>query len=160
METTGNSIYSQSAEECGNMCRFNSDNFVVGFELTPGKSCACLVSQDSRRLTERDDRPVVRTKPLLAVFLTCCVPYTKFLALQSESRRLTLDDDMVWDYVDGQLISNGGAKCLVTWHGTVSSHDSSLVNFALTMRDCPVLVSRVQSILYSSFNRFTIAQTP
>ena len=66
--------------------------------------------------------------------------YPKFKACPSG----TPDDDMVWDFVNGQLRSNGGTKCLVTWHGTVSTHDSSLVDYRLTMRDCPVLVSRVQ----------------
>ncbi|EJK48917.1 hypothetical protein THAOC_32248, partial [Thalassiosira oceanica] len=50
----------------------------------------------------------------------------------------TPEDDLVWEYDNGQLKSNGGSKCLVTFHGTVSSHTPNDVDYRLTMRDCPV----------------------
>ena len=47
---------------------------------------------------------------------------------------------MIWTYEGGQLRTRGGTKCLVTWHGTESSHTPSLVNFDLTMRDCASVI--------------------
>ncbi|EJK46143.1 hypothetical protein THAOC_35204 [Thalassiosira oceanica] len=44
--------------------------------------------------------------------------------------------DMIWTYEGGQLRTRGGTKCLVTWHGTESSHTPSLTAPSLTMRDC------------------------
>ena len=42
-----------SADDCGSLCLYESTEYIVGFELTPGQSCHCLVSDGfpRRRLT-------------------------------------------------------------------------------------------------------------
>ena len=59
----------------------------------------------------------------------------------------TISQDITWDYVNGQWKSHGGTKCLVTWHGTESSHTSSLIHYGLTMRDCPDLVCDLNELM-------------
>ena len=51
----------------------------------------------------------------------------------------TPENDLVWDYDNGQWKSNGGAKCLVTRHGTESIHTTYDPHYTkrLVMRDCP-----------------------
>ncbi|EJK57688.1 hypothetical protein THAOC_22239 [Thalassiosira oceanica] len=49
--------------------------------------------------------------------------------------------DMIWTYEGGQLRTRGGTKCLVTWHGTESSHTLSLTAPGLTMRNCASLAT-------------------